>query len=179
MSAKKSGHCKELAVVERWPLVEVRLYDWKKNEIIVALHNSSLMNYDNCWIWFIILWGWSFLSPMIMLITVIFLGLCRWICKLAWKSVSKDIFSLKGQKSTWMHVESSYQASIQPNTSQINCQSTCTTWKKSTKTFWGPYYSIPPLLTHKGISTFYLVRRWGRECPNLQLNLFHRVTSLE
>lgn len=45
----------------------------------VALHKSSLMNHDNnyWWIWFVILWGWPFLSPMIMLITVIFLGLYR------------------------------------------------------------------------------------------------------
>ena len=64
--------CREVAVC-RGSTVSLK----KKNEVIVPLHNSSLMNYDNCWIWFIILWGWSFLSPMIMLITVIFLGLYR------------------------------------------------------------------------------------------------------
>ena len=59
MSAKKSGHCKELAVVERWPVevVEVQLYDRKK---IVALRNSLLVNHDNCWIFFIILGGGLF-----------------------------------------------------------------------------------------------------------------------
>ena len=102
---------------------------------------------DNCWIWFIILWGWSFLSVMIMLITVIVLGLyrCEFV-NLHGSLFLKTPSVCNVKNSTWMHVESSLHASIRPKTSQITVKVQVQLEKKSTKTFSGSNYSIPPLL---------------------------------
>ena len=135
---QNSGYCKEMAVVDRWLLVEVQLYHWKKNEVIVALHNSSSMNHDNCWIWFIILWGWSFLSLMIMLITVSVLGLyrCEFV-NLHGSLFLKTPSVCNVTNSTWMHVESSFQASIRPKTSQITVKVHVLLEKNQQKRFQG------------------------------------------
>ena len=38
---KKSGRCREVAVVERWPLVEVRLY-WHNHRLVNSLGTKSI-----------------------------------------------------------------------------------------------------------------------------------------
>ena len=41
---KKSGRCREVAVVERWPLVEVRLYIYKTSLFGIATRKDGVLS---------------------------------------------------------------------------------------------------------------------------------------
>ena len=50
VGTKNPGRCREVAVIERWPLVEVRLYILPAVIVLGEQHSGVVMNYtQRCW----------------------------------------------------------------------------------------------------------------------------------
>lgn len=134
------------------------------------------MNHDNCWIWFIILWGWSFLSPMIVLIPVIFLGLYR--CEFVNLNGSlflKTSSDCNVKNSPWVHVE--YRLQLGQRLHKLLSKYMYYLKKINKNIFRAIINSIPPLLTHRGSSTFYFFFDRGDDGMNVLTYRYIYVTG--